>query len=123
MRVKRKRRRLSMTSLIDVIFLLLLFFMLSSTFSKFAEVPLPIGTAGNAEPTTQPPLFLRVTQDSVTLNGDDVTLESLRSAPALQTEVQLLVALTLDVSSQRLTDVLVALRGLPDVSVNVLVPS
>ena len=123
MRVKRKKRRLSMTSLIDVIFLLLLFFMLSSTFSKFAEVPLPIGTAGNAEPTTHPPLFLRITAQAVTLNGDDVALESLRHAPALQTEVQVLIALGSDVSSQRLTDVLVALRGLSDVSVNVLVPS
>ena len=31
-----------MTSLIDVIFLLLLFFMLSSTFSRFAEVELVV---------------------------------------------------------------------------------
>ncbi|MEQ8919725.1 MAG: biopolymer transporter ExbD, partial [Roseovarius sp.] len=33
MRRSRARKRLSMTSLIDVFFLLLLFFMLSSTFS------------------------------------------------------------------------------------------
>ena len=32
-----------MTSLIDVIFLLLLFFMLSSTFSRFAEVEISAG--------------------------------------------------------------------------------
>jgi biopolymer transport protein ExbD len=112
-----------MTSLIDVIFLLLLFFMLSSTFSKFAEVPLPVGTAGQAEPTTQPPLFLRVTADGVTLNGDTVALAALNTAPSLQTKAQVLIAITSDVSSQQLTDVLVALRGLPEISVNVLVPS
>ena len=36
------RRQISVTSLIDVIFLLLLFFMLSSTFSKFADVELSL---------------------------------------------------------------------------------
>ena len=34
----RKRKPLSLTSLIDVIFLLLLFFMLTSTFTRFARV-------------------------------------------------------------------------------------
>ena len=34
----RIRRRISLTPLIDVIFLLLMFFMLSSTFSKFADL-------------------------------------------------------------------------------------
>jgi biopolymer transport protein ExbD len=36
-----------MTSLIDVIFLLLLFFMLSSTFSRFGEVELTAAAGGN----------------------------------------------------------------------------
>ncbi len=32
------RRRISLTPLIDVIFLLLMFFMLSSTFARFADL-------------------------------------------------------------------------------------
>ena len=40
------RRRLGLTPLIDVIFLLLLFFMLSSTFSRFSQVPVEGGAAG-----------------------------------------------------------------------------
>lgn len=113
-----------MTSLIDVIFLLLLFFMLSSTFSKFAEVPLPVGTAGSAEAAPKPPMFLRISPETITLNGRLVEIDDLNTAPALQEEeTRLLVALAPDVSSQRLTDVLVALRGLPDISLNVLVPS
>ena len=48
MRRLRRRRRLSMTSLIDVIFLLLLFFMLSSTFTRFAELELAAGGTGGS---------------------------------------------------------------------------
>ena len=40
LRRARQRRRASITSLIDVIFLLLLFFMLASTFSKYSEIEL-----------------------------------------------------------------------------------
>ncbi|WP_367714863.1 biopolymer transporter ExbD [Nitratireductor sp. GISD-1A_MAKvit] len=39
----RRRKPLSLTSLIDVIFLLLLFFMLSSTFTRFASVEISGG--------------------------------------------------------------------------------
>ncbi|WP_127144156.1 ExbD/TolR family protein [Pelagibacterium montanilacus] len=43
-----RRRPLALTSLIDVIFLLLLFFMLTSTFSRHAEIPLTGGRAGTS---------------------------------------------------------------------------
>ena len=112
-----------MTSLIDVIFLLLLFFMLSSTFSKFAEVPLPIGAAGAVTASSEPPLFLRVAPEAITLNGQPIEIANFGSTSAFQGPVQLLIALAPEVSSQRLTDVLVGLRGLPEISVNVLVPS
>ena len=42
-----QRRRISLTPLIDVVFLLLLFFMLASTFTKHFEIPL--ASAGPAE--------------------------------------------------------------------------
>lgn len=38
------RKRTSITSLIDVIFLLLLFFMLASTFTKFSEIEISSGS-------------------------------------------------------------------------------
>ena len=44
-----------MTSLIDVIFLLLLFFMLTSTFSKFAEIELAAATSGAGAATGAKP--------------------------------------------------------------------
>ena len=112
-----------MTSLIDVIFLLLLFFMLSSTFSKFAEVPLPLGAAGTITTGNEAPLFLRILPETITLNGQSIFMADLKNASALQDGVHLLVALAPEVTSQRLTDVLVTLRGLPGLRVNVLVPS
>lgn len=66
-------RRLSLTPLIDVIFLLLLFFMLTSTFTRFAEVPLVQAGQGSVEAPDTPPLFLRLTEDGLTANGLAIT--------------------------------------------------
>lgn len=66
--VPRRRRPLSLTSLIDVIFLLLLFFMLSSTFTRFGEVPVTGGrtTASAGKP---PEVMIRLTESAWTVNG------------------------------------------------------
>ncbi|MEX0408502.1 biopolymer transporter ExbD [Aquibium sp. LZ166] len=64
-----RRRPISVTSLIDVIFLLLLFFMLSSTFTKFAEVEIVGGRAGANGPGAAPGILLRVNGDVWTING------------------------------------------------------
>ncbi len=113
-----------MTSLIDVIFLLLLFFMLSSTFSKYAELPLPIGAAGGTV-TDVPAVFLRVSQDAITLNGNVVAIEDLglRLAADQNTPVTAIIGLGPDVTSQRLTDVLAMLQSTANLSLNVLVPT
>ncbi|MCB1510249.1 MAG: biopolymer transporter ExbD [Hyphomicrobiaceae bacterium] len=42
-------RTITLTPLIDVVFLLLVFFMLASTFLKFASVPLSTAGAGNGQ--------------------------------------------------------------------------
>jgi len=108
-----------MTSLIDVIFLLLLFFMLSSTFSKFAEVELTAASAGTPiSPNDQDVYFLRLTENDITLNGQLATVEGLRDQVAAPATV--IVSLTGTVTSQALTDVLVGLRQIPDLSVSVI---
>ncbi len=111
-----------MTSLIDVIFLLLLFFMLTSTFSKFAEVELSAASSGAAAPADRPPLFLQLGAETVRINGDPLSLETLAtsSLAAAEQGTVLLVSLGADVDAQRLTDLLVALRGLPALKVTVL---
>lgn len=63
-----RRRPLSLTSLIDIIFLLLLFFMLSSTFTRFGEVAITGGratiSAGNP-----PDVLIRLSEESWSVNG------------------------------------------------------
>ena len=96
-----------MTSLIDVIFLLLLFFMLSSTFSRFSEVEIAAAASGRSSATSENrPTFLRLSEDSVSLNGHEA--------------LPVLISLRDEVTSQRLTDLLVALRPVQGLSVTVL---
>lgn len=114
-----------MTSLIDVIFLLLLFFMLTSTFSKFAEVELTAGGSGKgAETANVPPLFLQLGEDVLALNGETVVMEALKaSLTDVVSEGQaqpVLVSLRDGVTAQRLTDLLVVLRAVPGLRVTVL---
>ena len=115
------RRRVSMTSLIDVIFLLLLFFMLTSTFSTFAEVELTAGGVGQGAAVAQvPPVFLRVAEDAVALNGVPVALDALAGAMTTQDVQPVILSLQDGVTAQRLTDLLVVLRGVPGLQITVL---
>ncbi len=111
-----------MTSLIDVIFLLLLFFMLTSTFSKFSEVELSAASGGAALEPGMKPLFLQLGAAQLTLNGAAMDLDGLAAAlPGADAEpVPLLISLRADVTAQRLTDLLVALRPLRGVAPTVL---
>lgn len=126
MRKARQRRALSMTSLIDVIFLLLLFFMLTSTFTRFAEVEFASAGAGSAA-SSQKPVFVSLAADSLRLNGDTLALTDLSGALAPhradKAPLGVLVAARADVTAQRLTDLLGALRSIPDLTVTVLEPS
>jgi len=107
-----------MTSLIDVIFLLLLFFMLTSTFSNFGEIELSEATAGKS--TSSAPVdrsFVQLGAERVVLNGSPTTLDDL----VTQIETgQVLVSLDAETTSQRLVDLLVRLRGRDGLSVTVL---
>lgn len=106
-----------MTSLVDVIFLLLLFFMLTSTFSKFAEVKLSAASGGGLT-GQKAPIFMQVYEDRLTVNGQTLRLDALALEP--QQDQALLVALQAGVTAQRLTDVLVELRRYPELTVSVL---
>ncbi len=111
-----------MTSLIDVIFLLLLFFMLTSTFSRFAEVELSAAGSGVAASPDTAPLFLQLGPERLRLNGEAVALSDLATSSLADAEdgTTLLVSLDPQVDAQRLTDLLVILRRLPRLRVAVL---
>ncbi|MGB0901683.1 biopolymer transporter ExbD [Halocynthiibacter sp.] len=119
------RRALSMTPLIDIIFLLLLFFMLTSTFTKFAEVPLITAGKTRTEPATpKNPVFLRVAADGLSVNGDptdfaDIT-QAIRNAKTDLPETLVLLSIEETVPAQLFVDALTRSRAVPDVSVVVL---
>ncbi|MEM7427064.1 MAG: biopolymer transporter ExbD [Pseudomonadota bacterium] len=80
------RRPLPLTPLIDVVFLLLLFFMLASVFQKEGEIE--ITAAGNASstPSTSRPVFIRLHGDGrFDVNGQEIEGKKLGEAVALLT--------------------------------------
>jgi biopolymer transport protein ExbD len=118
-----KRGRMSMTSLIDVIFLLLLFFMLTSTFSKYGEVELmAAGRASTVEERQK--LFVTLGQEQLTLNGQPVDLSRIadlvRSQPQDGQGHLVLISPDEETSAQRLVDLLAALRKVEDLQTVVL---
>lgn len=115
-----QRRPLAMTSLIDVIFLLLLFFMLTSTFSKYAEVELLSAGAGVTGGSEQVALFLRLGPDSLSLNSKVLGLDDLPNAIDTTTQDTVLVSLKDAVSSQRLVDLLAILGRIDGLKTQVL---
>lgn len=114
-----RKRRLSLTSLIDVIFLLLLFFMLSSTFTRFGDLPFIAATGGATQAGT-PPAFLRISADAITLNVAEVSLAALPDAIAALDGALVLVSPSEAVTAQRLVDVLVAAQTVPGVSLRLI---
>ncbi len=64
----RPRRRPSLTPMIDVVFLLLVFFMLAARFGQ--DMALPLATGGGGVARWQgPPRQITVEPEAVTLNG------------------------------------------------------
>ncbi len=113
-----RRRTVSLTALIDVVFLLLLFFMLTSTFSTFGEIELnpPAGGQRQGEEPAQR-TFLQLGAERLVLNGTPVDIDAI----ADQLEAGLvLINMDDDVTSQRLVDLLALLRGRDGLSVLVL---
>jgi biopolymer transport protein ExbD len=71
-----RKRRLSLTPIIDVVFLLLLFFMLASTFSRYSSVEVAVGgrSAPMATDQSVPVILLAVRgEGAFSINGAAVT--------------------------------------------------
>ncbi|MFQ5589407.1 MAG: ExbD/TolR family protein [Nitrospiria bacterium] len=77
----RIRAQLDMAPLIDVVFLLLVFFMLTSTFLVPEAIDLTLPESKSAQQTDLPPITLTVDQmGNLTLNGDAIQLSAVRAA-------------------------------------------
>ncbi|MBT8412744.1 MAG: biopolymer transporter ExbD [Boseongicola sp.] len=108
----RHRRAMSLTPMIDVVFLLLVFFMLAARFDQTAVVPITLGSGGSDY--TGPPRLLDVAPEAVSLNGVQIPAEALASSVLALTESPAdLVILRArgGASVQRLVDVMVLLRA------------
>ncbi|RAU17509.1 biopolymer transporter ExbD [Nitrincola tibetensis] len=69
-----RRKTISMTPLIDVVFILLLFFMLTSSFIKWQQMQLAVSgpSATSVATSDNPPLIARLSSDGqVSLGGEN----------------------------------------------------
>ncbi len=73
----RPRRKPSLTPMIDVVFLLLVFFMLASRFGQDNILPLVAGTGSDSWEGA--PRLISVSDEGYTLNGQAVALDALAS--------------------------------------------
>lgn len=108
----RRSRRPSLTPMIDVVFLLLVFFMLASQFGQDASVRLSGAGAGAAY--SGPPRLIDIAPDALTLNGMGVDIAGLPDAltPLTQDRADTVILRGTDGASlQRLLDVAQALQA------------
>ena len=110
---RRPRRRINLTPMIDVVLMLLIFFMMVSRFGGQQGLPL---TAGTRQPTAQwqgPPRLVRVTGTGVLLNGQPIAPAALAAAlrPLMTDVTDPVVIRAEDAPVQALVDVMAALRA------------
>ena len=75
-RRKRARNSMSITPLVDVVFLLLLFFALTLHFSPEEAISVELPTSSSAKQQSETEIILTVTPEGVIrLNGKDVPVE------------------------------------------------
>ena len=72
----RRRRRLNLTPMIDVVLLLLVFFMMVSRFGGLQGLPMAVAGGGSGE-WVGPPRLITLAVDGVLLNGIAVPLGDL----------------------------------------------
>lgn len=100
-----------MTPMIDVVFLLLVFFMLASSFDR--DVAIRIGLAGGDSAISGPPRLIDIAPDRLRLNGRFVPIEEMAHAldQVVSTRADTIVLRPNgQVELQRLVDVMSALN-------------
>ena len=81
----RKTTSISLTPLIDVVFILLVFFMLATRFIDLARQPLSVAVASEQRDASEPVLVIHVIDaHTLTLNDETLTLEQARQRLASQ---------------------------------------
>ncbi len=92
----RIRSHLDIAPLIDIVFLLLVFFMLTSTFMVPEAIELELPASSSATVTDSTPITVSLDQaGQLTLNGERIELAQLRAAVAVLLEADADAAITL----------------------------
>jgi biopolymer transport protein ExbD len=73
---QKNKQLISLTPLIDVVFILLLFFMLSSTFNKTKQIELTASATGGVQSTSVSQRILLHDNNSLTINDTVYSLQS-----------------------------------------------
>ena len=109
---QRIRRKPSLTPMIDVVFLLLVFFMLASRFGMDSAIQMPLASAGDNY--TGPPRVVGILPESLTLNGVVIAQDDLATALEALTEKKtdtIILRGKEDATLQRLIDVSEVLKA------------
>jgi len=77
---RERRRIVSLTPLIDVVFILLFFFMLASTFVQWRSIDLGLTSPEGASASVEGAILVRVHSQGLDLNGRPVALGDLSAA-------------------------------------------
>lgn len=109
---RRSRAAVSLTPLIDVVFILLIFFMLVSNLQSTNMIDLHVADRNPTPTQTQDrALLVTISRDALQLDGQPVSLAQLREQVALQPQRQVALEPADGVSLQRIVTVLDQLRG------------
>jgi len=111
-----RKRQLSMTPLIDVVFILLLFFMLASSFIEWREIDLSMAGESAVTSSDKSPLVVQLSQDNFLFRGESVSLDQLleyvASELANQADLQIVVQPQANIPLQKMVMLLDQLRAL-----------
>lgn len=106
-----RRRRIGLTPMIDVVFLLLVFFMLAARFGVTDAIPVTL-SGGAAQPYDGPPRLITVLPDALRVNGIDTTDPVANLTPLMGTQTDIILLRARDGASvQHLLDVMGTLRA------------
>ena len=117
MRKKREFLQSDLTPLIDVVFLLLIFFMATSVFKKdelALSLTLPnVEEGGESSGKVQRNMVIQVTKDQIALNQEVLSLEEFKNKIQSFEDKKMPIELKIDkeVEYQRVVDVLNALKS------------
>lgn len=104
------RRRIGLTPMIDVVFLLLVFFMLAARFGGTEAIPLSL-TGGGAAPYDGPPRLVTVLPETLRVNGIDTSDPLALLEPLMSSRSDIVILRPeAGTSVQRLLDVMTLLR-------------